>query len=45
MTFWKRYSRGLIWLTIVIAALAAAFVLSGCQTRYEPPGEGLWRAL
>lgn len=44
MTFWKRYSRGLIWLTIVIAALAAAYVLSGCQT-YQPPGEGLWRAL
>lgn len=45
MTFWKRYSRGLIWLTIVIAALAAAYVLSGCGARYQPPGENIWRAL
>lgn len=38
-------TRGIIWLTIVIAAFALAFWLSGCATRYQPPGEDLWRAL
>ena len=37
MTFWQRYSRGIIWVSIVIAAFALAFWLSGCATRYEPP--------
>lgn len=44
MTFWKRYSRGIIWLTIVIAAIGMGLWLSGCQS-YQPPGEDLWRML
>lgn len=37
-------------LTILIISALACFValvlgMAGCQTRYEPPGEGLWRAL
>lgn len=44
MTFWKRYARGIIWLTIVIAAIGLGLWLSGCAT-YQPPGEGIWRAL
>jgi hypothetical protein len=35
---------GLIWLAIVAFAFAASVVLSGCQS-YQPPGEGIWRAL
>lgn len=46
MTFWQRYARGLIWLTIVIAAFALAFWLSGCQSvGYQPPGRDLWLAV
>jgi hypothetical protein len=45
MTFWQRYARGIIWLTIVIAAFALAFWLSGCATRYEPPCSDCWKAL
>lgn len=44
MTFWKRYGRGIIWLTIVIAAIILGLWLSGCVA-YQPPGDGLWRAL
>lgn len=38
MTFWQRYARGLIWLSIVIIAFAVAFALSGCVgSREQPP--------
>jgi hypothetical protein len=45
MTFLNRYRRGILWLAIVIAAFGAAAWLSSCQTRYQPPGEDIWRAL
>lgn len=45
MTFWKRYSRGIIWLTIVIAAIGMGLWLSGCAHPYEPPGQELWKML
>jgi hypothetical protein len=44
MTFWQRYRRGLIWIAVVAGAFALAFWLSSCAT-YQPPGEGIWRAL
>lgn len=44
MTFWQRYSRGIIWVFIVIAAFALAFWLSG-YVAYQPPCSDCWKAL
>lgn len=37
----------LIWLAIVIAAMlmASSIMLVSCGTRYQPPGNDVWRAL
>lgn len=44
MTFWQRYARGIIWLTIVIASIILGLWLSGCVA-YQPPGRDLWLAV
>ncbi|QIG76696.1 hypothetical protein EVC28_072 [Rhizobium phage RHph_I1_23] len=34
-----------IWIALAIALATPFLILASCQSRYEPPGDGLWRAL
>lgn len=32
-------------IAIILFILVGMFAMSGCAPRYQPPGEGIWRAL